>query len=167
MISMAAIVLKSPEERENLAEIVQIRYKNSKMGCAVRIATDIRMTLASNVAALAVPAVAGDGVAVPASWVVAPVGGKIRKCILGVIGTPIGARTLTDVQIYGYDGTDWWALGQINGGSDVVTEATTGRNFEVLDVSIYQRIAVSADSVVGGNVNVYLTPVVEADATVV
>jgi hypothetical protein len=133
------------------------------MTCAVRLAHAVRLTIASNVAALAVPSLAADGVAIPAAWAIAPIAGKIRKLVIGILGNALGARTLTDVQVYVYDGTNWWSVGRLNGGNDVVLEATAGTNFEINDVSAYSRIAVSSDSITGGNADVYATPMIESD----
>jgi hypothetical protein len=124
------------------------------MPCYSRRIVGERLTIASNAAALVVPVDGTSGVAIPATWKMQQLQRAFRQLSLEIIGNAVAARTLTDVKIYGFDGTNWWLLASFG---TVTTEATAGISIIVNDVAVWTRVAVSADTV-SGNVDVFLTP---------
>lgn len=128
------------------------------MACYSRRIEGLRVQLHNDVAALAVPSGGAAGAAVPATWKDTPLNRAYRLVHIEIIGDALGARTLTDVTVYGYDGTNWWAFWTLNNGLDIVLGATAGYSEEVPDAGVWQRLALSADAISGGNVDVFATP---------
>ena len=97
------------------------------------------LAIATAAAALAAPALATDGVAIPASWKGGVAGGKAHRQIeLKIIGA--GALTFTNAYVAVYDGAKWYRFADIT--SSVAISDTLGFITLIDDCSAYDRICV-------------------------
>lgn len=130
------------------------------MPCFARRIPALRFQVHSNAATLPVPTGAGDGAAVPASWgVQTPITRYFELMNIEVVANPAGALTITAPALYGYDGTTWWLLGNLNRGDDIVIPAGgVGYAGDIVAyAAVWQRIAVAGTP--STNVDIYATPI--------